>query len=121
HGDRSRPPWRHRLRLNGRTDATAADVAVHGGRIAVAAFSTWTRRCTGFVPVQTHYVAQITEARSLRRPAGNGATPLELLPQSDATVRISRRGALAAAVAVVEVALAPERPRGSTYHSIRTR
>jgi len=40
--------------------ATAADVAVHGGRIAVAAFSTWTRRCTGFVPVKTDYVAQRT-------------------------------------------------------------
>jgi len=78
HGDRSRPPWRHRLRRNARTDATGADVAVHGGRIAEVgnvtaqarrASSTWAGWCTGFVPVQMHDVAQSTGARSARRRA----------------------------------------------------
>src|SRR5262245_41096725 len=59
-----------------RTDATGADVAVHGGRIAEVgnvtaqarrASSTWAGWCTGFVPVQTHHVAQSTGPRSARR------------------------------------------------------
>jgi len=83
--------------------------------------STWAGRCTGFVPVQTHYVAQSTGARSARRRAGKGGNSTRVAPQSDATPGFSRRGALAVAVAVVEVALAPGRPRGSTYRSTHTR
>jgi len=113
-----------------RTDATGADVAVHGDRIAEVrnvtaqarrASSTWDGWCTGFVPVQTHHVAQSTGPRSARRRAGKGGNSTRVAPQSDATLGFSRRGALAVAVAVAEVALAPARPRGSTYRSTRTR